>query len=304
MRNTRTLGIILAGGRSTRLYPATLSVTKQLLPIYDKPLIYYPLSLLMLAGIKDIITITTSKELKSFETLYRKSNFLYALNCPVIPQFRANGIPEAFNLVSEEFSKNWIDKFDRIVLILGDNIFHGATITGTLKKGLVMENCVIFGQRVPDLHRFGVATLKDDKIKTIVEKPSKIEDVKNSYAVTGLYVFPKSVFQQVKTLKPSERGETEIVDLINIYHQQNELDIEILKRGVSWFDTGTPDSLLDAAHYVKTIQTNQGFLVGSPHEVAYNNGWLNKEQILKYADLSEKSSYSQKLLQLIEENND
>jgi glucose-1-phosphate thymidylyltransferase len=300
----KTLGIILAAGRSTRLYPSTLVTTKQMLPIYDKPLIFYPLSLLMLGGIQDIVIISNPSELPAFRDLIQKSHLDCAFNATYLTQSKPNGIPEAFNIVKNDLYYK-LEEYDNVVLILGDNVFHGAGLTGLVEKVFKMSvnYATIFGHKVNDLHRFGVATLSSEgRILSITEKPDKIDQPKHSYAITGLYAFPRDVFDHATELKQSKRGETEIVDLINIYKERHELFMDILPRGVSWFDTGTPDAMLDAAHYVKTIQSNQGLLVGSPHEVAYLNGWLDQEQLGLYVNnIDTKSDYAKKLRNYLED---
>lgn len=303
----RTLGIVLAAGRSSRLFPATLVTTKQLLPIYDKPLIFYPLSLLMLAGINDIVVITSPSEQQVFSELFLRACLTGSFKTlEFLSQAEPKGIPDAFNIVKKRYGINFLKQFDNIVLILGDNIFHGAGLRGLLDRVLIENRyATVFGHKVSDLHRFGVATVdKKGEIISITEKPVTIDDPKNSYALTGLYSFPIDVFDHASKLVPSTRGETEIVDLIKVYHERGELgelQLEILPRGVSWFDTGTPDSLLDASHYVKTIQTNQGQLVGSPHEIAVINGWMSQEHLRGYVGIVDrKSDYSAKLSNYLE----
>lgn len=293
-----TLGIILAAGKSSRLYPATQAVSKQLLPIYDKPLIYYPLSTLMLAGIRDILVIVNPTEKETFKRLFKDSKTTMGVDIQITMQEKPNGLPEAFLIASEVTDYK---KYDNFVLILGDNIFHGATLTGSLRNAMnrveTSSQSTIFAQHVKDLHRFGVVSLdrNSDTIVDIIEKPVTLDERNENLAITGLYFFDHDVIRIADSLKPSARGETEIIDIINVYRNMYTLSVERLKRGISWFDTGTPDSLLDAAHYVKTIQTNQGFLVGSPHEVAIKSSWVSDPDMLEYLRTVNKTEYGRLL---------
>ena len=289
------LGIILAGGRSSRLFPATLSITKQLLPIYDKPLFYYPLTTLMLSGIKSFVFITNPEEVRTFGSMIRNSKLEKVIDWDVISQHKPNGIPEAFNLVRSHHP-GVLTHYDGTVLILGDNIFHGATMTGMVDDALKMQGASIFVTKVPELNRFGVINTSD---LTITEKPATIPDPKHTFAITGLYYFPQTVYEVARHLKPSNRGETEITDVIKHYVDEKFLNVNVMKRGVTWFDTGTADSMLDAAHYVKTVQSNAGQLVGSPHEVAYHNGWMSKQDLQSYLNEDSKSQYSRYLMELL-----
>lgn len=288
-------GIILAGGRSTRLYPATLSMTKQLLPVYDKPLLFYPLTTLMLAGIKDFVIITNPDEIDNVNKLMRASKLSGFLHYDVLPQHQPNGIPEAFNIV-RNIHPDSIQKYESVTLVLGDNIFHGATMSGMINEAVQKSNASIFVTKVPDLTRFGVIDIFD---LTVKEKPITIDRPKSTYVITGLYHFPTSVFEVAHNLKPSVRGETEITDVIRHYANEKMLDVNVMKRGVTWFDTGTPDSMLDAAHYVKTVQSNAGQLVGSPHEVGFKNGWMSKYWLSRYLETDNKSQYSKYLSELL-----
>jgi len=295
---TKTLGIILAAGRSSRLYPATTAVSKQLLPIYDKPLIYYPLSTLMLAGIRDYVVIVNPEEKSLFEKLFSTAVLHMGINVKVAVQLVPRGLPEGFTIANavEPF-----ESYDNIALILGDNLFHGATLTESLQRGSSNTKVAkIYGQKVTDLHRFGVVGIDKltREIQYIVEKPETLTGKFIDLAITGLYFFPKDIADRAKILKPSARGELEITDLINAYQKEGLLDVEQFKRGISWFDTGTADSLLDASHYVKTIQSNQGFLVGSPHEVAMRNKWVENIDILTYLKTVEKSTYGKLLIEV------
>ena len=291
-----TLGIILAGGKSTRLYPATYAVSKQLLPIYDKPLIYYPLSTLMLGGIRDILLIVNPHEKHMFERLFDTALIHLGINVQIVTQENPNGIAEA--LVIAQQAKDFY-KYDSFALILGDNLFHGATLTQAILNGIQVTktHATIFAQKVPDLHRFGVVSIDKEtkEIFTIVEKPKHISVNDSNYAIAGLYLFPKDAPERSSRLKPSKRNEFEITDLIAWYFSDYLLSCQVFPRGISWFDTGTPDSLLDAAHYVKTIQTNQGFLVGSPHEIALKNDWVDGVDMLTYIRTVENSGYGKLL---------
>jgi glucose-1-phosphate thymidylyltransferase len=294
----KTLGIILAAGKSSRLYPATTAVTKQLLPVYDKPLIYYPLSTMMLAGIRDILIIVNPTEKAFFEKLFEFATLQMGIDVQITIQEKPNGIAEAFTIAKQ--AKNF-EQYENFVLILGDNVFHGATLTLSLQNAMIslqtMNIATIFAQKVVDPYRFGVVCLNREtfKVEYIIEKPKTLDSRYLNYAIPGLYFFPKNVVERAGMLEPSARGEVEITDLIGMYLGEDQVYVEIFKRGISWFDTGTADSLLDAAHYVKTIQTNQGFLVGSPHEVAIRNKWVEDLDVLSYLKTVEKSSYGKLL---------
>ena len=292
----RTLGIILAAGKSSRLYPATIAATKQLLPIYDKPLIYYPLSVLMLAGIKDILIITNPDELYFFQKLLGNAvNELGLDSIEFAVQDSPRGLPDAFRVADETIN---ISRFNRTALILGDNIFYGAGFRGLLNLSYRHSPYVdIYAQKVKDPTRFGVVELDSEgDVVSLEEKP---KEPKSNYAVTGLYFFPQNVYEEVWDLRPSARGELEIVDLLKVYMKNNRLTTVKLQRGMTWFDTGTPDSLLEASGYVKSIQEHQNFLVGSPHEIAYKNKWIDTETLLEFANTCSKSAYGQYLLELI-----
>lgn len=316
----RTLGVILAGGSSTRLFPATLPVTKQLLPIYDKPLIYYPLSTLMLAGIRDIVIIVKPSELETFERVFDPAA-QFGVDFQFLTQNEPKGIAQAIQIVkdnwkslNERFLYGDPIEFDRIALILGDNIFHGATISELLHKANVSEGADFFVQRTSEPEKFGVI-FEGDSI--IIEKPRESvisqKYPKKAYAVTGLYFYPLDVFDKIDEVEPSSRGELEITTLNNLYLSTDNLkkfrgipsktNIWTLPRGVSWFDTGTASSMLTAAQYIKAIQDNQGLLVGSPHEVAFRNRWVDAEWLEDFAihTLKGKSEYAEYLLRLIDE---
>lgn len=303
----KNLGIILAAGKSSRLYPATFATTKQLLPIYDKPLIYYPLSALMLGGISDIIVITSPGEHDNFRKMWTMSQFDRFLQTEFMIQQQPIGIPDAYNIAGQsELIRD--NDYNKVVMILGDNMFHGSGLTGLLQSTFGSqdfgspgkETARVYGVKVQDLERFGVATVDRGIVTKLVEKPRVIEDRKNSYAVTGLYVTPMDVFNRVKNLKPSTRGETEMPDLLETYREERRLTLHTLARGITWFDTGTAESMLDASQYVRTVQQYQGQLVCSPHEIAFRNGWLNKTDLEFYFNTDNKSHYSQKLDELIE----
>lgn len=278
----KTLGVILAGGKSSRFYPTTLSVTKQLLPIYDKPLIYYPLSTLMLAKIKDILIITSETESDIFKRLFHNHNL--GINLHFATQSRPKGIAEAIKIASLYFGDN-IKKYNRTCLILGDNLFYGAGLTGELNKAKKSKFPVVFAIKVKDPERFGVVELKDfdEDFKSCLSIEEKPTSPKSNLAVTGLYFYPNDVYGYVDKLKPSSRNELEITDLNKIYQKKEELKVIKLFRGITWFDTGTFDSMIEASNFVQTIQKQQDILIGSPHEVAYNNNWISKQQLLETA---------------------
>lgn len=289
-------GIILAGGSGTRLYPLTLVTSKQLLPIYDKPMIYYPLSTLMLAGINEILIISTPTDLPNFERLLGDgSRFGIKLNYKVQPS--PDGLAQAF-ILGEEFVGD-----DCCAMILGDNVFYGAVFGKMLedaKNNAEMNGrSTVFGCHVDDPERFGIAEFdKDGKVLSIEEKP---ENPKSSWAVTGLYFYDNRCAEYAKTLKPSERGELEITDLNKIYLEKGQLDVKLLGRGYSWLDTGTMDSLIEAGTFVKTVQKQNGVCICAPEEIAYRKGWIDKNQLSVSAEKYGKSSYGQ-YLKMIAEN--
>lgn len=285
-------GIILAGGRATRLYPVTKGVCKQMLPVYDKPLIYYPLSVLMLAGIKDILVISDPKHLPRFRDLLGNGkdigiNFFYAA------QKKPNGIAEAF-IIGEEFIGT-----DDVCLILGDNIFFGHALPDLLKEASAHRGkATIFGYYIKDPERYGVVEFdRDQNVVSIEEKPKK---PKSNFAVCGLYFYPPDVVEIAKTVKPSRRGELEITDVNNAYLKRNNLKVELLGRGYAWLDTGTHDSLLDAAYFIKTVEERQGLKIGCIEEIAYRMGYIDREKFEKIArDMN--SSYGTYLLRVLRE---
>ncbi|NFO04768.1 glucose-1-phosphate thymidylyltransferase RfbA [Clostridium botulinum] len=280
-------GIVLAGGSGTRLYPLTMVTSKQLLPVYDKPMIYYPLSTLMLAGIKDILIISTPNDLPNFEKLLGDGS-RYGINLSYKVQLSPDGLAQAFTL-GEEFIGN-----DSCAMILGDNIFHGNGLTAHLKKAVKNEGrATVFGYYVDDPERFGVVEFDDKgKVISLEEKP---ENPKSNYAITGLYFYDNKVCEYAKNLKPSARGELEITDLNKKYLKNGNLDVITLGRGYGWLDTGTVDSLSEATEYVKVIETRQGLKIACLEEISYKNGWIDKETLLESAAKYGKSSYGKHL---------
>ena len=284
-------GIILAGGSGTRLYPLTMVTSKQLLPVYDKPMIYYPLSVLMMAGIRDILIISTPIDTPRMEQLLGDgSKFGIKLSYKVQPS--PDGLAQAF-ILGEEFIGD-----DACAMVLGDNIFYGAGLIKHLNNSVERaekENmATIYGYFVNDPERFGVVELdENNNALSIEEKP---KNPKSNYCVTGLYFYPKGVSELAKTIKPSARGELEITTLNVLYMEQKRLHVTTLGRGYSWLDTGTHESLIDASEYIKMLEEHQGLKVCCPEEIAYKNGWINKEQLLETGKLMEKNQYGQHLL--------
>lgn len=279
-------GIILAGGAGTRLYPSTMVVSKQLLPIYDKPMIYHPISVLMLAGIRDILIISTPQDLPNFKRLLGNGE-KFGVNFRYIEQPSPDGIAQAF-ILGESFIGD-----DCATLILGDNIFYGHGFSKTLKRAVARaennEGATIFGYQVKDPERFGVVSFDTNgKVETIEEKPTT---PKSNYAVTGLYFFDKNVVNYAKKLKPSARGELEITDLNKIYLETGNLNVELLGRGFAWLDTGTHQSLLQASQYVQTIEENQGIKIACLEEIAYRMGFVSKEQLKEQTESYKNNEY-------------
>ncbi|HIF9078784.1 TPA: glucose-1-phosphate thymidylyltransferase RfbA [Photobacterium damselae] len=285
-------GIILAGGSGTRLYPITMGVSKQLLPVYDKPMIYYPLSVLMLAGINEILIITTPEDQNSFKRLLGDGS-QFGISLEYAVQEKPEGLAQAF-IIGEDFIG---DK--SVCLVLGDNIFYGQSFSPKLKQAATrLEGATVFGYQVKDPERFGVVEFdKNQKAISIEEKP---QQPKSNYAVTGLYFYDNQVVQLAKEVKPSHRGELEITTLNEMYLERGLLNVEMLGRGFAWLDTGTHESLLEAAQFVETIEKRQGFKVACLEEIAFNNGWLTKEQVTARAKLMAKNCYGQYLATLID----
>lgn len=287
-------GIILAGGSGTRLYPITMGVSKQLLPVYDKPMIYYPLSVLMLAGIRDILIITTPEDQAGFIRLLGDGSHL-GINLSYAIQPSPDGLAQAF-IIGEEF----IGK-DSVCLVLGDNIFFGQGFTPKLKTAAERKaGATVFGYQVMDPERFGVVEF-DDKYRalSIEEKPSK---PKSNWAVTGLYFYDNDVIEIAKKIEPSSRGELEITAVNEVYLKNNSLNVELLGRGFAWLDTGTHDSLIEAGSFVETVQKRQGMMVACPEEISWRNGWLSDQKLLALGQLVEKNHYGKYLINLVKRN--
>ncbi len=287
-------GIILAGGSGTRLYPLTLVTSKQLLPIYDKPMIYYPLSTLMLAGIKDILIISTPEDTPRFKNLLGDGS-KFGINLSYAIQPSPDGLAQAF-IIGNDFIKD-----DPCVLILGDNIFYGAGLTDHLLSSVKRAEkgiCTLFGYYVNDPERFGIVELDENNNAISIEEKPK--NPKSNYCVTGLYFYPAGVNKLAKEIKPSSRGEYEITSLNNLYLKEKKVHVITLGRGYSWLDTGTHESLADASNYVKTIEEHQGLKISCPEEIAYINGWISKDKLIEIGNSMSKNQYGQHLLKVAE----
>jgi len=288
-----TKGIILAGGSGTRLYPITKGVSKQLLPIYDKPMVYYPLSVLMLAGIREVLIISTPEDIDGFKRLLGDGSQLgVELSYAVQPS--PDGLAQAF-IIGEDFIGD-----SNVCLVLGDNIFYGQGFTPMLRQAVTRQKgATVFGYQVKDPERFGVVEFDDQKRAiSLEEKPNH---PKSNFAVTGLYFYDNDVIQIAKSVKPSDRGELEITTVNQIYLERGDLNVELLGRGFAWLDTGTHASLLEAAQFVETIEKRQGYKVACLEEIALNNGWLSKETVLEIGNSMSKNDYGQYLISLVKE---
>ncbi|WP_297432239.1 glucose-1-phosphate thymidylyltransferase RfbA [uncultured Cetobacterium sp.] len=284
-------GIILAGGSGTRLYPVTKAISKQMIPIFDKPMIYYPLSILMLAGIREILIISTARDILIFQELLGSGNEL-GLSISYEIQESPKGLAEAF-IIGEEFIGS-----DSVALILGDNLFYGHGFTGMLEKAVSNKSgATIYGYYVKNPKDFGVVEFDSDgKVVSLEEKP---KNPKSNYVIPGIYFYDNSVIEKAKAVTPSERGELEITSINEMYLKENNLNVISLGRGMAWLDTGTFDGLLEASNFVKTIQTRQGIMIACLEEIAYNKGWIDDKQLLKLSKSLEKTSYGEYLLSLL-----
>ena len=284
-------GIILAGGSGTRLYPVTKAISKQMIPIFDKPMIYYPLSILMLAGIREILIISTARDVLVFQELLGNGNEL-GLSISYEIQESPKGLAEAF-IIGEAFIGN-----DSVALILGDNLFYGHGFTGMLEKAIKNDaGATIFGYYVKNPKDFGVVELDNDgKVVSLEEKP---KNPKSNYAIPGIYFYDNSIVEKAKAVLPSKRGELEITSINEMYLKENSLNVVSLGRGMAWLDTGTFDGLLEASNFVKTIQTRQGIMIACLEEIAYNKGWIDDKQLIKRSKSLEKTSYGEYLLSLL-----
>ena len=287
-----TKGIILAGGSGTRLYPITKGVSKQLLPIYDKPMVYYPLSVLMLAGIREVLIISTPEDIDDFKRLLGDGSQL-GIELTYAVQPSPDGLAQAF-ILGEEFIGD-----SNVCLVLGDNIFYGQGFTPMLRQAVSRQKgAIVFGYQVKDPERFGVVEFDSEKRAVSIEEKPK--HPKSNYAVTGLYFYDNDVIQIAKQVKPSDRGELEITTVNQMYLERGDLNVELLGRGFAWLDTGTHASLLEAAQFVETLEKRQGYKVACLEEIALNNGWLSKEKVLEIGQNMSKNDYGQYLISLVE----
>lgn len=286
-------GIILAGGSGTRLYPVTKSMSKQMVPIYDKPMIYYPMSVLMLAGIKDILIISTPRDIVNFKELFKNGSEL-GLNIEYAIQEKPNGLAEAF-IIGEEFIGD-----DSVAMILGDNIFYGQSFSEKLINAAnLKDGAMVFGYYVQDPRAFGVVEFdKDGKVLSLEEKPDK---PKSKYAVPGLYFYDNSVIKKAKELEPSERGELEITDLNKVYMEEGNLSVTLLGRGMAWLDTGTHGSMLQASNFVEAVQNTQGTYIACLEEIAYRKGWISSNKVIELAKPLMKTGYGKYLVDIVDE---
>ena len=286
-------GIILAGGSGTRLYPVTKSISKQIIPVYDKPMIYYPLSVLMLAGIREILIISTPHDIHLYENLLGNGDDL-GIKLVYAIQPSPDGLAQAF-IIGEEFIGT-----DNVCMVLGDNIFYGFDFSRTLREAATMQDgAVVFGYYVNDPERYGVADFDSSgKVLSLEEKP---EHPKSNYAVTGLYFYSNDVVEKAKNLKPSKRGELEITDLNRLYLEEERLSMKMMGRGMAWLDTGTHDSLLEASNFIATIENRQGLKVACLEEIAYRYGYINRDQLLILAEPLKKNNYGQYLIKIANE---
>ena len=285
-------GIILAGGSGTRLYPVTQAVSKQLLPLYDKPMIYYPLSVLMLAGIREVLIISTPQDLPQFRHLLGDGS-QWGMSLEYAEQPRPEGLAQAF-IIGRDFLAG-----APACLILGDNIFYGYGLMDALAQATKEPQATIFGYYVRDPQRYGVIEFdRDKRVLSIEEKPKA---PKSNYAAVGLYFYDQNICDVAASIKPSARGELEITDVNNVYRQQNKLTVRLLSRGIAWLDTGTPDSMLQAANFVQTVQQRQGLMISCPEEIAYRLGWIDSQHLLRLAEPLSKNHYGEYLIRLVRE---
>ena len=289
-------GIILAGGSGSRLYPVTYGISKQLLPVYDKPMVYYPISILMLAGIREILIISTPYDIENYKKLLGDGS-QFGVNFSYSIQEKPNGLAQAF-LLGENFIGD-----DNVALILGDNIFYGQNFSKYLiETKKTNPGATVFGYHVSDPNRFGIVNFSNDgKVESIEEKP---KNPKSNYAITGLYFYKNTVVKYAKLLKPSRRGELEITDINNIYLSKKKLNVRILSRGFAWLDTGTHDSLIDASNFVQTVEKRQGLKIACLEEIALNNKWINKNDIKKILKKYKNNNYGEYLKSIVKLNNE